>query len=172
MLQRSKKAEVFFPKISMIVGVGGASCSGKSTLTNWLSILLKSPIVHQDKFYKSDNEIPLENGIANWDCTDAIDFIKFKECLSGVRQGIKIENMMGPNRPRVNENEILQRKVEIDNLTKTILNLGKITLVDGFLLYSDPSQFDLYDIKLFLYSPRNVLRDRRNARRDYITIGI
>jgi uridine kinase len=156
----------------MIVAVGGASCSGKSTLTNWLSILLKSPIVHQDQFYKTDKEIPQENGIYNWDSTDAIDFIKFTKCISDVRKGITVETMMGPNRPLMDETEISERKEEIDSLTKSILNLEKITLVDGFLLYSDPSHFDIYDIKLFLSSPKNILRERRNTRKDYITLGI
>lgn len=70
----------------MIIAIGGASCSGKSTLTNWLSKLLNAPIIHQDKFYKPDRDIPVVNGIEDWDCPEAIDFLNFKAALKTVKE--------------------------------------------------------------------------------------
>ena len=61
----------------MIIGVGGASCSGKSTLCSWLHYLLDdSQILRQDAFYKSDSLIPVVDGITNWDSPQALEIVR------------------------------------------------------------------------------------------------
>ena len=42
----------------ILIGVGGSSCSGKSTLSAYLSFLLNGDIIQQDYFFKKDDEIP------------------------------------------------------------------------------------------------------------------
>jgi hypothetical protein len=58
----------FVPKQFEIKYKLGASCSGKSTLTEIISNLSGIPILHQDRFFKKDSEIPTENGVQHWDC--------------------------------------------------------------------------------------------------------
>ncbi len=119
--------------MNAIVAIGGASCSGKSTLTNWISYLLKVPIIHQDRFYKSDKDIPLNNGLMDWDSPEAIDFINFNQCLEKARtQGIDTQ-YVGPNRP-VLDHSLLELTQEIKALVENIKFLvgQSLVLVDGF----------------------------------------
>jgi uridine kinase len=52
----------------------------------------------------------------------------------------------------------------------TTTTATKVFLVDGFLLYHDPSISSLLDIKIFLHAPYSTLLDRRNARSGYVTL--
>ncbi|KAG1169336.1 hypothetical protein G6F70_006462 [Rhizopus microsporus] len=67
------------------IGVGGPSCSGKTTITRILKRILKNvTVIYQDDFYKPDKEIPIdkETQLANWDCPEAIEFDRLLDVLS------------------------------------------------------------------------------------------
>lgn len=161
---------------SKVIGIGGyvfylgPSCGGKSTLSNWLSMLLNARIIHQDKFYKPDKDIPSENGIANWDCPEAIDnesfFLALKSCASS-----EFPALVGPNRPKINLDDI--SSTVMDSMIpkiKTILDSGvKITLVDGFLIYHSPELVSQYDLRFFMQASYETLEKRRASRMTYIT---
>ncbi|KAI8902769.1 P-loop containing nucleoside triphosphate hydrolase protein [Globomyces pollinis-pini] len=158
---------------AILVAVGGASCSGKSTLTNWLSKLLNCSIIHQDQFYKPDSEIPTVDGEANWDCPEAIDFLSFQKHLLSAKNGALNETHIGPNRPNLMMDDILSRKNEIDTLLlelKSVLNGNSLYLVDGFLLYTDDTIINQFDIDIFLTAPFEILKNRRESRTGYVTI--
>lgn len=61
----------------MIVGIGGASTSGKSNLANAIQEELKHfsiKILPQDEFVYPLKEIPLVNELTDWECPESINF--------------------------------------------------------------------------------------------------
>jgi nicotinamide/nicotinate riboside kinase len=167
---RVKLCEIF---LMFLVGIGGSSCSGKSTITNWISQLLQAPIIHQDGFFRPDSKIPLLDGIPNWDCPEvqhsnqAIDFEAFHEALRKLREGSVVE-ILGPNRPKLEQGKIPSEKVlELVKQLKSIKQ--SIVLIDGFMLYQNYTTIDLLHLHIFLHAPFEVLKDRRNQRKTYVT---
>lgn len=71
-IKRNDKSQIMI----VTVAIGGSSCSGKSTLVSWLSRILSPDcqILHQDKFYRPDGEIPvshIDGTTQNWDSPGA-----------------------------------------------------------------------------------------------------
>ena len=55
----------------ILVALGGASSSGKTTVAKALKLLIPSSVlIHLDDFYFTDSDIPIdpETGYQNWDC--------------------------------------------------------------------------------------------------------
>eukprot|EP00842_Homolaphlyctis_polyrhiza_P005768 jgi/Hompol1/6192/HPOL_004869-RA len=160
-----------------LIGVGGASCSGKSSLTNWLAVIFDAAVIHQDKFYKSDSDIPLLNGVANWDCPEAIDTPAFVELLRHAKSPSnteqQFEGALGDNRPQLSNDQVLPEVLEkLKSQAKAALAVAgrSIILVDGFLLYENPLVFGEFDAGFFLQASFETLLQRRNARERYVTL--
>jgi nicotinamide/nicotinate riboside kinase len=156
-----------------LVGIGGSSCSGKSTVTNWISQLLQAPIIHQDGFFRPDSKIPLLDGIPNWDCpqvfhsNEAIDFEAFHNALMKLREDSVVE-ILGPNRPKLEQGKIPTEKAL--SLVKKLKSMKKsIVLIDGFMLYENYTTIDLLDLHVFLHAPFEILKNRRSQRKTYVT---
>jgi nicotinamide/nicotinate riboside kinase len=146
----------------LLIGIGGSSCSGKSTLSAYLRHLLNGKIIQQDYFFKKDDEIPLANNIKNWDCPEAIDFDKFIASLKDLQENL------GKN----NNTFTKTITAEMNALAADIKSITAATMffVDGFLLYSNETVINLLDIKFFLKSGFDTLKARRDARDAYITL--
>ncbi|MFA5417164.1 MAG: hypothetical protein WC341_01775 [Bacteroidales bacterium] len=73
----------------MVIGIGGVSNAGKSTLArNLKKVLHEVDVVSlcQDDFALPIGEIPKINGHTDWECTDSIDFDRFyKEALHQIK---------------------------------------------------------------------------------------
>ncbi|TPX32269.1 hypothetical protein SmJEL517_g04591 [Synchytrium microbalum] len=159
---------------TVIVGIGGASCSGKSTLSEWLTrIFANSAIYHMDKHFKADSYIPVKNGIQDWDCAEAIDFDAFVADLERLPT-LPVEHILNPNRPVISDSQVspttlqsLQSLVE-----KSLLNKPptRFWFLDGFLLYCDKRVINLMDIKIALHTRYEELKRRRGLRAGYQTI--
>ncbi|KAJ3219031.1 ribosylnicotinamide kinase [Dinochytrium kinnereticum] len=155
----------------VLVGIGGASCSGKSTLANWLSTILKAPIIHQDQFYKTDAEVPVHDGIQDWDCPEALDMKGFVEKLQEVKLSGAIESILGQNRSSINTSDLPSHLIETLRAKANSLPPNvKLVLVDGFLLYDAVSLYSELQLRLFLHASFDTLRDRRQARTGYVTL--
>nr|KAJ3423163.1 ribosylnicotinamide kinase [Polyrhizophydium stewartii] len=157
----------------LLVGVGGASCSGKSTLTNWLAKIFDCKVVHQDKFYLPDSEIPMVNGVADWDCPEAIDTRRFVETLRDAKLAQSgFQSELGDNRPKLDESEvapqILANLCASAAAAKSLAGC-EVVLVDGFLLFQDPRVYLEFGAAFFLRASFETLLARRNARERYIT---
>ena len=148
----------------MIIGVGGASCSGKSTLCSWLHYFLQgSQILRQDSFFKSDSEIPVENNTANWDCPDALKMSEFKTVIEEFKkhQDIHLQESKTPD-PKLDS--LIELKEKFNVLSKT-----RVLIVDGFMLYNDPQIYSNFDICIFLTASKEKLKFRRQQRSGYVT---
>jgi nicotinamide/nicotinate riboside kinase len=146
----------------LTIGVGGASCSGKSTLCSYLHYLLPdSIIIRQDSFYKLDSLIPTTNGTANWDSPEAIDMIRFVNVLSAS------DAAMDSKSDLVSPIEIDQDLVK---KLKDSVNGRKVVIVDGFLIYADKNVYDHFDVSIFLEASKEELKKRRSQRQGYFTL--
>lgn len=146
------------PKV-LLVGVSGPSCSGKTTLARLLrDIWPSSFILHEDDFYWTDAQIPVRDGIQDWDCLESIDIATLRKSL----EHIKTNGSLPPNleskedQNSVGESGVDHKVVEQwkkNDAVKAAWSSGlKIAVFDGFLLYSQQMKeiWELLDVRLFL----------------------
>lgn len=127
----------------MIIGIGGISRSGKTTLRNYLEQKLKPVgIFHIDDYgygpiRKYDENI--EDFIDDWEAPEAHNLDKFYLDLKNLK------------------NEIEQ------NSTQEI----KYIIAEGFLLYNRKDITDLIDLKFNFYIDKELARERRKSTKFY-----
>jgi nicotinamide/nicotinate riboside kinase len=163
---------------AIIIGVSGVSSSGKTTLARILrDVFPRAFILHEDDFYKTDKDIPITDGIANWDCLDSIDLPAFEAALSYIRQ-----NGTSPPEFTSKEDQNSVGKVDVDKVLIDDLkwkaskwmfaDAPPIAIIDGFLLYSQGMKAvrEQFDVKLFLRTDYATAKARREARKGYVTL--
>ncbi|EER39722.1 conserved hypothetical protein [Histoplasma capsulatum var. duboisii H88] len=161
---------------------------------------VKAFIIHEDDFYKPDDQIPVTTTssgkrVQDWDTVEALDIrqlvsalsyvrsrgvlpprLKSKEDLNEVTGSGVDEDTIRRIRHRVTrtmEAILLSTKSEPDSLP---LSLG---FLEGFLLYAPPGDenhplravHDSIQVPLFLPATYSVLKKRREGRTGYVTIG-
>ncbi|SJX66595.1 related to NRK1-Nicotinamide riboside kinase [Sporisorium reilianum f. sp. reilianum] len=179
----------------VVVGIGGATCSGKTTLAkHLLQILNPSPksnskagitdafILHQDDFAPLEATLPVneEFGVTDWDHPPtAIDYKRMHRTI----QHIKATGTFPPefsSHDHLNSQPDCPISEEISTKWKDrFASLAssswvaaegvRVMLVDGFLLYYDPEVRSTMDVKMLLRTPRAVLKQRREERFGYAT---
>lgn len=159
-------------KKPLLVALGGPSSSGKTTVAKALHTSIKdSLLVHLDDFYLPDSQIPLDaSGVQNWDCPEAIDFDSFRKYVSQLKRGElpeKITSLEGDVSLTLSTPEIAQINTDIEHSS---LNEYQLVFIDGFMLFHDPSLFELFDINLFYYASLETLKARRESRAGYSTV--
>ncbi|EJD51187.1 P-loop containing nucleoside triphosphate hydrolase protein [Auricularia subglabra TFB-10046 SS5] len=162
----------------ILVGVGGATCSGKTTLAKQLRrVLPDSAIVHQDDFAPPQDALPLHPvyGVQDWDDPPgAIDWPRFVAFLRDVGRTGAI-----PPGHRSHDHMNIQQEVAFDGdaIGRWRARFAGVAarrrvrwvLVDGFLLYWDKDADDALDVRFLLRVPKDVLVERRIARQGYYT---
>lgn len=163
---------------AIIVGISGVSSSGKTTLARLLrDIFPRTYILHEDDFYKNDSEIPVKDGVADWDCLESIDLPAFERTLKHIQ-----ETGLLPSDLQSKEDQNPVGKVDVDMTLVEDLkwqaskwlyaDAPPLALVDGFLLYSEgmKSVREHFDVKIFLCTDLEKARARREARSGYVTL--
>ncbi|KAI5893710.1 P-loop containing nucleoside triphosphate hydrolase protein [Schizophyllum commune H4-8] len=168
----------------ILVGVGGATCSGKTTLAKHLKrIIPNSVIIHQDvRISPPAQLIPIhpKYGVQDWDWPDgAIDWARMIRFLKEVKQTGRIpddhyshdhlneqKDVPIPEEVRARWTQQFQELAERESRQGEQLVWG---LVDGFLLYWHPEVFEQLDIRFFLRVPEETLKKRRHERHGYHT---
>ncbi|KAL0956210.1 hypothetical protein HGRIS_002367 [Hohenbuehelia grisea] len=168
----------------ILIGVGGATCSGKTTLAKHLNkILPDSVIIHQDDFAPPQELVPVHpvHQVQDWDAAPgAISWPRLISFLRHVKESGEL-----PEDHRSHDHLNKQKAVPVaeevaDRLRAEFIALQeqivkekgqKIVcgLVDGFLLYWNRDVFDQLDVKFFLRVPHDVLKHRRHERHGYHT---
>nr|XP_058916082.1 nicotinamide riboside kinase 2 isoform X2 [Kogia breviceps] len=132
-----------------IVGIGGMTNGGKTTLTN--SLLKSLPnccVIHQDDFFKPQDQIAVgEDGFKQWDVLESLDM---EAMLSTVQA------WMSSPRKFARAHGV---HVQLDASDTHIL------ILEGFLLYSYKPLVDLYSRRYFLTVPYEECKWRRSTRR-------
>ncbi|KAI7764868.1 hypothetical protein ACKAV7_012699 [Fusarium commune] len=163
---------------ALIVGISGCSSSGKTTLARLLrDVFPNTFVLHEDDFYRPENELPTKNGLLDWDCAEALDIPAMAESLAYICQHAafpaKDQNSLG--KCPVSETSIAAQRAKVDAALGPDHPLRKnlrLCLLDGFLLYS-PSMASIkpnLDIKLFLRTTYEKAKKRREARDGYVTL--
>ncbi|XP_003750325.2 nicotinamide riboside kinase 2 [Rattus norvegicus] len=136
------------PKMKLIIGIGGVTNGGKTTLTNGLlKALPNCCVIHQDDFFKPQDQIAVgEDGFKQWDVLESLDM---EAMLSTVQAWVK-----DPHKFARAHGVSLQPGASDTH----------ILLLEGFLLYSYKPLVDLYNQRYFLTVPYEECKRRRRSR--------
>ncbi|KAK7458727.1 ribosylnicotinamide kinase [Stygiomarasmius scandens] len=171
------------PTRVVTIGVGGATSSGKTTLAKHLrNCLPNSFIIHQDDFVPPAEQLPIhpELGVADWDdAPGAIDWDRMAKFLSDLKKtGVLPEGHQSYDHLNVTasipvEEEIIagwkarSEKLASEHLEKNGEKLIWV-IIDGFLMFWDERVISDLDVRVFIRTPEDVVRARREAR-PYVT---
>lgn len=165
---------------AVIIGISGVSSSGKTTLARLLrDIFPNTFILHEDDFYKTDAEIPVnKDGVQDWDCLESINLPDLEKALDYIRTHGTLpdwlyskEDHNSVGESGVSRERIAELKQEAHDSLPAHQRLP-IAIVDGFLLFSEDMKAirELFDVKLFLRTDYKTAKTRREARSGYVTL--
>lgn len=165
------------------IGIGGASCSGKTTLAKHLGTCLpNSLLLFQDDFAPPEEKLPLheKHGVRDWDDPPgAIEWERMANELLYVKANGRTSDSHYSH-DQLN----LQKPVEVDQAVarewkKKLSDIHELfaqqgedvvwVVVDGFLLYWDPRIYNWLNVRAYLRVPELIARERREERQGYYT---
>jgi len=140
----------------IIIGISGASASGKSLLANTIVNELGSNqvvVIPEDSYYKDHKAMPLEERASiNYDHPNSMDHDLLCEHLILLQQGKSVEV------PTYNFS-LHQR----DTATRKI-GQHSIIVLEGILLFAEPELRELLDIRIFMETALDICLIRRIKR--------
>ncbi|KAJ4311029.1 ribosylnicotinamide kinase [Neodidymelliopsis sp. IMI 364377] len=168
----------------LLLGISGPSSSGKTTLSRLLRDIFPSKqlsILHLDDFYLTDAEIPIKNGVQDWDCLESLDLPGLKKALEHIRKEgkspewlVSKEDQNSVGEHGVPDSVVKNLQEQIGELLegKPVWKDRRICIVDGFLLFSEEMADvrSLFDVRLFLRTSYETAKKRREARSGYVTL--
>ncbi|MDR3442700.1 MAG: uridine kinase [Legionella sp.] len=143
-------------KEAIIIGISGASASGKSLLANTIVNELGSEqvvVISEDAYYKDNGHMPFtDREKINYDHPESFDHALLCEHLRQLREGQSVDIPIYSHSKHLRSTE-----------TRTI---GKhaIIILEGILLFSDKELRELMDIRIFMSTPLDVCLTRRLKR--------
>ncbi|MEG1742032.1 MAG: uridine kinase [Acetivibrio sp.] len=146
----------------VIIGVAGGSASGKTTVVNRLKkeFLGNVELLCHDMYYKAHDDMPFEErSTLNYDHPNAFDTERFINDILSLKSGMSIE------RPVYDFSNHNRAKETI------LINPAKVIIIDGFLIFENPTLRNLMDIKIYVDTDaderiiRRILRDVRERGR-------
>lgn len=144
---------------TIIIGISGASASGKSLLANTIVNELGSDqvvIISEDSYYKDLKHLPLEERAkTNFDHPDAFDHNLLAEHLDQLQNGQTVEIPMYDHKEHIR--------------TERTRSVGKHTIIviEGILLFVDPALRSRMDIRIYMDTALDICLVRR-LKRDII----
>ena len=146
----------------LIIGIGGGTGSGKTTVVN--QILSEFPareveVISQDSYYKDTSHLSFEERCKiNFDHPKSIDFELLESHLKALKKG---ENINQP---------VYSFKTHNRTGETTITKPKKVVLVEGILILSNTELRSLFDIKIFVHADSDE-RLMRRLKRDIAERG-
>jgi uridine kinase len=143
-------------KNTIIIGISGASASGKSLLANTIVNELGSEqvvIISEDSYYKDHSNIPFEERAAiNYDHPDAFDHELLQQHLVQLQKGKSIEVPIYNHSLHIREKETRR------------IGQHAIIVLEGILLFVEPELRELMDIRIFMETSLDICLIRRLKR--------
>lgn len=143
-------------KKTIIIGISGASGSGKSLLAHTIVSELGSAqvaIISEDSYYKDHSNLPFEERAKiNYDHPNAFDHALLHQHLGALHKGETVHI------PSYNHNLHLRNKETHEMGQHTII------ILEGILLFVDSALRDLMDIRIFVDTPLDICLLRRIKR--------
>ena len=140
---------------NVIIGIGGVSGCGKTTLANYLKNRFKNKvgIINTDSYYNSFNNLTKnERDQLNFDNPSMLDLKLLLSHLSTIKCSKKI------NIPQYNFVEHKREKNTIEFIPKSI------TIVEGIFALCFPELNQLFNLKIFIDIPLDICIVRRMSR--------
>ncbi|XP_068995167.1 nicotinamide riboside kinase 1 [Embiotoca jacksoni] len=137
---------------TLVVGVGGMTNGGKSTLSKSLHHQIpNSCIIAQDSYFKDDSVVPLDsNGFKQYDMLDALH----------------MDTMMREvDSWRIDPHMFLrQQGLKPSYITPSVDTEVYVLIVEGFLIFNHRPLNELFDKRYFMEIPFDVCKARRSSR--------
>jgi len=147
---------------AILVGIAGASASGKSLLAESLTLDLPSEhlcVISEDAYYKDQSHLSMEERIkTNYDHPDAIDHELMLNHMGMLKQGKSIE---APIYDYARHNR---------SQSSNTVTPSRIIIYEGILLFANASVRQEFDLRLYMDTPLDICLIRR-LQRDTITRG-
>ncbi|KAM7415985.1 hypothetical protein PAMA_018181 [Pampus argenteus] len=137
---------------TLVVGVGGTTNGGKTTLSKSLHEQIpNSCIIAQDSFFKDDSVVPVDsNGFKQYDMLDALLMDKMMS---------EIESWQ-----RDPESFLRGRGLTSEHTTPSVDEEVFVLIVEGFLIFNYRPLNELFDKRYFMEIPYDVCKMRRSSR--------
>lgn len=141
---------------TIIIGISGASASGKSLLANTIVNELGScqvAVISEDSYYKDQSDISFEERLkTNYDHPNSLDHALLQEHLRALQQQQSVEIPIYDHTQHIRSKE-----------TRTI-GQHTIIVLEGILLFADPELRELMDILIYMDAPLDICLMRRMKR--------
>ena len=170
----------------LLLALSGPTSSGKTTIATALSSILPTHLtIHADDFYKADSQIPVVDGLQDWDCAGSLDLEKVRSVLLKVRNGREDEleglvrqgnyegGLDGVHGVKGIEDAVVQRLRNEVETWPEVHKKRKIIVVDGFLLFGASVREQLaglFDVRVLLRTRYEDAKRRRESRSGYVTL--
>ncbi|CAK6950659.1 nicotinamide riboside kinase 1 isoform X1 [Scomber scombrus] len=137
---------------TLVVGIGGMTNGGKSTLSKSLPEQIpNSCIIAQDSFFKDDSVVPVDsNGFKQYDTLDALHMDKM---MSEVESWQRDPELFLRGRGLTSERTSLLGNEEVF-----------VLIIEGFLIFNYRPLNELFDKRYFMEIPYDVCKIRRSSR--------
>ena len=147
--------------MSIIIGIGGGSGAGKTTLANRLQELLKDKlsVIQFDHYCCDQSHLPMEERVkVNYDIPSSYDSSLLLKHIIDLQNNIAIARPCYSMSTHTRTSETL-----------TIMP-NEVIIVEGIMVFSNPDVFKQYDYRIFVDAAENVRFERRK-RRDIVERG-
>lgn len=146
---------------TLVIGIAGGTGSGKTTLTRALTDAFpgKTSVIYHDNYYRAFPDLTYEERKRiNWDSPDVFDTALMAAQLRKLISGQAIESP-------IYDYSIYNPSDQTEHIEP-----ADVVIVEGILIFADPTICSLLDIKLFVYTDADV-RILRRIKRDVIDRG-
>ncbi|MBW2991126.1 dephospho-CoA kinase [Candidatus Woesearchaeota archaeon] len=139
-----------------IIAIAGGSGCGKSTLAYSLKDRFPDliEVVHFDDYHKKKEDLPLLNGMRNWDHPDAINFSQLYDDLKKLISGKDVEIMT--------KSSILNPEYEEKGRIHHLMQSKKIIIIEGYMVLLEEKIRKLCNLKIYLDIPLKLGLSRRD----------
>ncbi|EEB11315.1 Nicotinamide riboside kinase, putative [Pediculus humanus corporis] len=129
----------------LVIGISGATCSGKTTIAKELhSLFGNSVLLQQDDYFYDEKIIESSNSTTTTQCKSTEIEIKFKEKFCST--------------------DVIPSVYCIINKFQKLQLVPNILFIEGFLIFNDDQLQDLCDLKFYFTMSKTLCFERRKTR--------
>jgi uridine kinase len=143
-------------KKGILIGIAGASGSGKTVIANSIIESLgsdKAVIIQEDSYYKDLSDVPYEQRVGkNFDHPDAFDHDLMAEHLLQLLNGEAVSH------------PVYDYKLHTRSKETKAVEPGNLIILEGILIFSKAQLRELMDYRVFIDTPPDICFIRRSKR--------
>lgn len=161
----------------LVVGISGATCSGKSTIAKDIqSLFLNGVVIHQDDYFHEPSsekhvKIPELNHI-NFEILSSVDMESMKNRIQTVLQSDgSLQDLEGRRmyleqkfKERFRSSDIVAINECLLQKIRNLKRIPNILILDGFLIFNDDELHELCDIRFYFTIGKAACWERRKVR--------